>query len=81
LNKLTHIKYEAKQSYYENLIKENQVKSYRTWSIINELIDYKNKKHTSKLPLTMKVYDHTYKTNWKDFLNKLCNYFATQKQK
>ena len=43
LNKLTHIKYLAKQSYYKNLFKESEGDSYRTWSIIGELIDYKNK--------------------------------------
>jgi len=66
LNKLTHIKYLAKRSYYKNLIKENQGNFYRTWSvIISDLIDYKSKKHIkiSKLPTTMKANDHIYETN------------------
>ena len=56
-NKLTHIKSLAKRCYYENLIKENQGNSYRTWSIIGELIDYKSKKRKSKMSTTMDIED------------------------
>ena len=76
LNKLTHIKSLTKRCYYENLIKENQGNSYRTWSIIGELIDYKSKKKNSKIPTTMDIEGHTYNTSSEAFLNKLCEYFA-----
>ena len=76
LNKLTHIKYLAKQSYYKNLFKESEGDSYRTWSIIGELIDYKNKKCASKIPCTIEVNDKMLKTKSVDFLNELCKYFA-----
>ena len=76
LNKLTHIKSLAKRCYYENLIKENQGNSYRTWSIIGELIDYKSKKRKSKMPTTMDIEGHTCNTSSEAFLNKLCEYFA-----
>ena len=70
LNKLTHIKSLAKR------IKENQGNSYRTRSIIGELIDYKSKKRKSKMPTTMDIEGHTYNTSSGAFLNKLCEYFA-----
>ena len=76
LNKLTHIKYLAKQSYYKNLFKESEGDSYRTWSIIGELIDYKNKKCASKIPCTIEVNDKMLETKSVDFLNELCKYFA-----
>ena len=76
LNKLTHIKSLAKRCYYENLTKENQGSSYRTRSIIGELIDYKSKKRKSKMPTTMDIEGHTYNTSSGAFLNKLCKYFA-----
>ena len=61
LNKLTHIKYLAKQSYYKNSIKENEDDSYRIWSII-ELIDCKNKKCASKIPASIEDNDKMLKT-------------------
>ena len=77
LYKLTHIKCLAKKNYYENLIKESESDSYRTWSIVEESIDYKKKKKcTSKLPATIEVHDKMLKTESVDFLNELCKYFA-----
>ena len=66
----------AKQSYYKNLFKESEGDSYRTWSIIGELIDYKNKKCASKISCTIEVNDKMLKTKSVDFLNELCKYFA-----
>ena len=63
----------AKQSYCKNLIKENEGDSYRTWPIIGELIDYKNRKCVSKIPATIEVNDKMLKTNSVDFLMSYVN--------
>ena len=66
----------AKQSYYKNLIKESKGDSYRTWSMIGELIHYKNKKCASKIPATIEINDKMLKTKSVDFHNELCKYYA-----
>ena len=43
---------------------------------IGELIDYKNKKCSSKIPAVIKVNDKMLKTKSVDFLNELSKYFA-----
>ena len=68
LNKLTHIKYLAKQSSYKNLIKESESDSYRTWSKIEKLIDYKNKKCALKIPAAIEFNDKMLKLNLQIFV-------------
>ena len=47
LNKLTHIKNVSKQNYYKNLLNKCKSSS-KTWSTINEMIDFKNSSNKSK---------------------------------
>ena len=68
LNKLTHLKNISKRNYYESLITENQNSPHKSWSVINEIIDYKNGLHKSKLPSSMKIDDHTFSTDSQVFL-------------
>jgi len=77
LNKLTHIKYLAKRQNYENLIKNKRENSRETWSIVSTIIDYKNTKNKSKIPLTMEINNQVYDTNSDIFLNILRDYFAS----
>jgi len=76
LNKLIRMKYLAKRQYYKNLIKNKRGNSRVTWSIISTIIDYKNSKNKSKIPLTMEINNEVYDTNSDIFLNILCDYFA-----
>ena len=76
LNKLTHLKNISKRIYYESLIKENQNSPHKSWSVINEIIDYKNDLHKSKLSSSMKIDDHIFSTDSQVFLEKMADYFA-----
>ena len=76
LNKLTHLKNISKRNYYESLITENQNSPNKSWSVINEIIDYENALHKSKLPSSMKIDDHTFSTDSQVFLEKMADYFA-----
>ena len=76
LNKLTHIKFHAKRSYYENLIKSNYNNSSQSWSIIKEIIECKQSAKKSKLPSEMFIDNLLTDTNSQIFLDKSCNYFA-----
>jgi len=76
LNKLTHLKNLSKRLYYENKIRNSRHDSSKTWSIINEIIDFKNSSYKSKLPSTIVHDNQTYNTSSPKFLNKLCEFFA-----
>ena len=78
LNKLTHIKNIAKCSYYKSLIpvKKNKRNPSQTWSIIKDIIDFKNSTNKAKLPSTIMIRDEKIKTDSKKFLNIACEYFA-----
>ena len=76
LNKLTHIKNIAKRSYYENLIKKNKRNPFQTWSIIKDIIDFKNSTNKAKLSFTIMIRDEKIKTDSKNFLDIACEYFA-----
>ena len=78
LNKLTLIKKKTWLSDFTTKIFfcENQGNSCKTWSIVGELINYKNHKNKSKIPPTIEIDKKLYKTNSSAFLNKLCEYFA-----
>ena len=75
INKLTHIKYIAKRSYYKNLIK-NKRNPFQTWSIIKDIINFKNSTNKPKLPFTIMIRDEKIKTDSKKFLDIACEYFA-----
>lgn len=75
LNKLTHIKYIAKRLYYENLVRESHGNSHKTWSIIGEIINYKNNSKL-KIPPTIEIGNQIHKTDSENFLNKLNEHFA-----
>ena len=66
----------AERLHYEKLFLKNQGNSYKTWSIVGELINYKNHKNKSKIPPTIEIEKKLYETNSSAFLNKLCEYFA-----
>ena len=51
LNKLTHVKNLAKRNYCESIIKNNNKNSSQIWSVINEIVDYKNSASKGKFPL------------------------------
>lgn len=76
LNKLTHIKFKAKQNYYDNLFKTNYKNPSETWSIIRQIIECKPSTRKTKLPSTISIDNVKTNTNSQIFLNKLCAYFA-----
>ena len=75
LNKLTHIKNVSEQHYYQNLL-SNCKSSSKTWSTINEIIDFKNSSNKSKLPHSIVIEGERVKTDSPKFREKLCEYFA-----
>ena len=76
LNKLTHVKNLAKRNYYESIIKNNNKNSSQIWSVINEIVDYKNSASKGKFPSAITIENETVKTDSQKFLDKLCKYFA-----
>ena len=75
LNKFTHIKNVSKKNYYQNLL-SNCKSSSKTWSTINEIIDFKNSSNKSKLPHSIVIEDESVKTDSPKFREKLREYFA-----
>ena len=76
LNKLTHVKNLAKRNYYESIIKNNNKNPSQIWSVINEIVDYKNSASKDKFPSAITIENETVKTDSQKFLDKLCKYFA-----
>ena len=76
LNKLTHVKNLAKRNYYESIIKNNNKNPSQIWSVINEIVDYKNSASKGKYPSAITIENETVKTDSQKFLDKLCKYFA-----
>ena len=66
----------AKRSYYDNLMKKNERNPSQTWSLIKDIIDFKNSKNKAKLPSTIMIKDEKIKTDSKKYLNIACKYFA-----
>ena len=76
LNKLTHVKNHAKCRYNENLIKCNNNNPSRTWSIVKEIIDYKNSAKKTVLSCVITIKDESVRTDALKFVKSLCEYFA-----
>ena len=76
LNKLTHVKNLAKRNYYESIIKNNNKNPSQIWSVINNIVDYKNSASKGKFPSAITIENETVKTDSQKFLDKLCKYFA-----
>ena len=73
---MTHVKSLAKHIYYENLIKCNNNNPSQTWSVIKEIIDYKNSAKNIVLPSAITVEDESVRTYTLKFVKSLCEYFA-----
>ena len=75
-NKLTHVKNHAKCLYNKNLIKCNNNNPSRTWSIVKEIIDYKNSAKKTVLSCVITIKDESVRTDALKFVKSLCEYFA-----
>ena len=76
LNKLAQVKNLAKCIYYENLIKCNNNNPFQTWSIIKEIIDYKNSTKKTVLPSAITIEDESVRTDTFKFAESLCKFFT-----
>ena len=74
-NKLTHVKFLAKNQYYNNLLIENRSNPKKTWEILRQIIEGKNSSR-NKLPISLEINGQSCETDSDEFLNRMCEYFA-----
>ena len=46
-NKVTHIKFLAKQQYYDQVLQQNKSNPKKMWSVIRKMVDYKKNSQTN----------------------------------
>ena len=73
-NNLTKIKETSKKNYYENLLKNAQGNTRKTWEVINKVINKRKKGH--QLPSELKINNNVIKEP-ADIINNLNAYFST----
>ena len=73
-NNLTKTKETSKKNYYENLLKNAQGNTRKTWEVINKVINKRKKGH--QLPSELKINNNVIKEP-ADIINNLNAYFST----